>query len=216
MACRLVGANHYLNQCWNIVNWTLGNKFQWKLNEDISISFQENTFENVVCKMAAILSWSRCVTMLCIKYIPSCACAPVSDANAVSLPAFSVIVLNDPPICIIIVIIIAHNTVIILTNIFVFRSSCCSVMQPIHNIYVHISLTGYENCSNCQSCTVIKVALDGTGLTDISTLIAVDFISVRRVYLSEIANSRPTDKLWPLRGSTNDIVGCFLYKKRVK
>ena len=22
--------SHYLNQCWNIVNWTLGNKLQWK------------------------------------------------------------------------------------------------------------------------------------------------------------------------------------------
>ena len=27
MACRLVGASHYLNQCWNIVNWTLGTNF---------------------------------------------------------------------------------------------------------------------------------------------------------------------------------------------
>ena len=29
MACRLLGARHYLNQYWNIVNWTLRNKLLW-------------------------------------------------------------------------------------------------------------------------------------------------------------------------------------------
>ena len=29
MACRLLGANHYLNQCWFTVNETPGNKCQW-------------------------------------------------------------------------------------------------------------------------------------------------------------------------------------------
>ena len=28
---------HYLNQCWYIVNWTLGNKFQWNLNQNTII-----------------------------------------------------------------------------------------------------------------------------------------------------------------------------------
>ena len=41
--------SHYLNQCWNIVNWNLR-----KQNPYIFI--QEIAFENVVCEMAAILS----------------------------------------------------------------------------------------------------------------------------------------------------------------
>ena len=27
--------SHYLNQCWNIVNWTLGNKFRWNLYRNL-------------------------------------------------------------------------------------------------------------------------------------------------------------------------------------
>ena len=45
--------SHYLNQCCNIVNWTLRNKFQWHLNR--------NALKNVVWKMAAILSRPQCV-----------------------------------------------------------------------------------------------------------------------------------------------------------
>ena len=53
--------NHYLNQCWNIVSWTFGNKLQWNLNQNSYIFIQENAFENVVWKMAAILSRLQCV-----------------------------------------------------------------------------------------------------------------------------------------------------------
>ena len=45
----------------NIVNWTLGNKFQWNLNWNLYIFIQENAFDNVVWKMAAILSRPHCV-----------------------------------------------------------------------------------------------------------------------------------------------------------
>ena len=48
--------SHYLNQCWNIVNWTLRNKLQWDCNQNSHISIQENAFENVIWKMAPILS----------------------------------------------------------------------------------------------------------------------------------------------------------------
>ena len=48
--------SHYLNQCWNIVNWTLRNKLQWNFNRNYNISIQENAFDNVVRKLAAILS----------------------------------------------------------------------------------------------------------------------------------------------------------------
>ena len=41
--------SHYLNQCWFIVNWTSGNKFQWNFNRNIIIVNQENAFGNVVC-----------------------------------------------------------------------------------------------------------------------------------------------------------------------
>ena len=53
--------SHYLNQCWNTVNWTLRNKFQWNLNQNLYIFIQENAFGNVVWKTAAILSWPQCV-----------------------------------------------------------------------------------------------------------------------------------------------------------
>ena len=49
------------NQCWNIVNWTLGNKLQRNLNRKLNIFIQENAFENVVWKMAAIFSRPQCV-----------------------------------------------------------------------------------------------------------------------------------------------------------
>ena len=55
--------SHYLNQCWNIVNWTLENIFKWNLKRNTYIFIQENVFENVIWKMAAILSWSQCVKL---------------------------------------------------------------------------------------------------------------------------------------------------------
>ena len=37
--CCLMAPSHFLNQCWLIiVNWTLGNKLQWNLNQD-TVSF---------------------------------------------------------------------------------------------------------------------------------------------------------------------------------
>ena len=52
--------SHYLNQWWDIVNWNLRNKFQWNLERNSYIFIQENAFENVVCKMAVILSRPQC------------------------------------------------------------------------------------------------------------------------------------------------------------
>ena len=48
--------SHHLIECWNITNWTLTNKFQWNFNQNSYIFIEENAFENIVCKMAAILS----------------------------------------------------------------------------------------------------------------------------------------------------------------
>ena len=53
--------SHYLNQCWNIVNCTIGNTLQRNLNQNWYPFIQENAFEPVVCEMAAIfLSASMC------------------------------------------------------------------------------------------------------------------------------------------------------------
>ena len=57
----LSAPSHYLNQCWNIVNWTPRNKFQWNVNRNSYIFFQENPLENGVWKMVSILSRPQCV-----------------------------------------------------------------------------------------------------------------------------------------------------------
>ena len=66
MACRLHGRCQAIiwTKCWNIVNWTLRNKHQWNLNRKWYIFIQENAFEHVVWKMAAILSRPLCVNFL--------------------------------------------------------------------------------------------------------------------------------------------------------
>ena len=61
MACAWSAPSHYLNQCWNIVNWILRNKLQWNFNRNSNIFIQENALENVVCEMASILSRPQCV-----------------------------------------------------------------------------------------------------------------------------------------------------------
>ena len=53
--------SHYLNQCWNIVNRTLRNKLQWNRKRNSYTFIQENAFEDVVWKMAAILPRPQCV-----------------------------------------------------------------------------------------------------------------------------------------------------------
>ena len=60
MACRLVGANHYLNQCRYKVYGTHGYKFQRTVNRNLYIFIPENAFENVVMQFAAILSRPEC------------------------------------------------------------------------------------------------------------------------------------------------------------
>ena len=53
--------HHCLNQCLNVVNWTLRNKLQWNLNPNSYIFNQENAFKYIVGKMVAILSRPQCV-----------------------------------------------------------------------------------------------------------------------------------------------------------
>ena len=46
--------SHYLNQCWDIVNWTPKNKLQWNFNRNSYIFIKKIPFQNLVWKMAAI------------------------------------------------------------------------------------------------------------------------------------------------------------------
>ena len=48
---------------YNVVNWTLGNKLQWKLIQNIYIFMQEKAFENVIWKMVAILFRPQCTSL---------------------------------------------------------------------------------------------------------------------------------------------------------
>ena len=57
----LSAPSHYLNHCWNIVNWNLRNNLQWKIKRNSYILIEGNVFQNVVWKMVAILSQPQCV-----------------------------------------------------------------------------------------------------------------------------------------------------------
>ena len=53
--------SHYLNQGWNIVNWSLRNRLQWNANWNPYVVIQGNALENVVCKISGIRSWPQYV-----------------------------------------------------------------------------------------------------------------------------------------------------------
>ena len=63
MACRLAGAKPLsepmLEYCW-LEPWR---QIQWNLHQNLYIFIQENAFENVVGKMAAMLSRPQCVNI---------------------------------------------------------------------------------------------------------------------------------------------------------
>ena len=63
MVCRLVHAKPLsdLTQCWNTVNWTHRNKLQWNFTQNSFILIYKNPFENIVRRIAAILSRPQCV-----------------------------------------------------------------------------------------------------------------------------------------------------------
>ena len=54
----------YLNQCWFLVSWTLRNKLQWNLNQNMMVFIQDRVFKNMICKMVTILFWLQCVNTL--------------------------------------------------------------------------------------------------------------------------------------------------------
>ena len=97
MACHLAGTpSHYLNQCWYIVNWTLGHKLQWNLNPNLYFFIQEFKMhlkmasgKYGVWKMVSILSQPQCVDMnkvFMLVYSRSVT-RPEMDQNWLLLPA---------------------------------------------------------------------------------------------------------------------------------
>ena len=59
-----LASSHYLNQSWVIVKWTLRNKLQWNFNQNIKPFFHKSASENIICKVAPILSRARGVNSL--------------------------------------------------------------------------------------------------------------------------------------------------------
>ena len=53
--------SHFLNQCWNIVNWALKNKLHWNFTQNTKRFIHEKASENIVCEIAAVLSRWRWV-----------------------------------------------------------------------------------------------------------------------------------------------------------
>ena len=47
----------YLSQCWNIINWILGNKSQWNFSHNLTIFTQEIAFEK--CRLESFVHFSR-------------------------------------------------------------------------------------------------------------------------------------------------------------
>ena len=85
-----LSASHYLNKCWKTVNLYIRNKFKWNFKQNSYIFIQEKVFENVVWKMAAILSRPQCI--LCRSDASSIKCdlETVTMTNISSLSLTSV------------------------------------------------------------------------------------------------------------------------------
>ena len=77
MACRLSATSQYLNQCWYIVNKTLGNKIQWNFNQNSNIFIKKMHLKMSSGKWHL---FCLCLNVL-IKEVP------VGDATRASLAA---------------------------------------------------------------------------------------------------------------------------------
>ena len=55
--------SHYLNQCWNIVNWTLSNKLQWNFNRNSNIFFKK-----MCLKVSSVKWWPFCIVLNVLKH----------------------------------------------------------------------------------------------------------------------------------------------------
>ena len=78
MACHLLGAGHYMNQCWNIVNWTLGNQLQWNFNQNLYIFISEDANWQPSCLS---LNVSKLECIWSTRYVN---CTPTSEVTPVT------------------------------------------------------------------------------------------------------------------------------------
>ena len=89
--------SHYLNQGWNIVNWTLGNKLKCSLKRNSKFFIEENTFENVVCEMLSISFRPQCVYSLgTIGHVYTCQWTRSSLVQEMDFCLFSINPLSEP------------------------------------------------------------------------------------------------------------------------
>ena len=88
--------SHYLNQHWVIVNLTPRNKLQWNFNQNTKLFIHENASKNIVCKMAAILSWGRWVKqiVLCLNASIHWKAKIVMISNLLSLMELQVLIMT--------------------------------------------------------------------------------------------------------------------------
>ena len=70
MACSLVCAKPLSEPMLEYYQMDPRNELQWNFYQNSFIFIQENPFENVVWKMAAILSRLQCVEILCLPITP--------------------------------------------------------------------------------------------------------------------------------------------------
>ena len=63
MACARPALSHYLNHCWNIVNWTLRNKLQWNLIEILIFSFKK-----MLLKVSSVMLPPFCLGLNVLNY----------------------------------------------------------------------------------------------------------------------------------------------------
>ena len=64
MACRLFGAKPLSKPMLDYRQLDPWDKIQWNFNQTTKISIHENASDNIVCEMAAILSWGRWVNII--------------------------------------------------------------------------------------------------------------------------------------------------------
>ena len=69
MACHLNSAKPLPEPRFTYCNWTLRNTFQWNSNQKTKIFIHENSSENIICEMAAILRGGDKLTQMEHKFI---------------------------------------------------------------------------------------------------------------------------------------------------
>ena len=65
--------SHYLNQCWNIVNWARGNKLQWYLNRNLYIFSCDQAALWMVQSVCPSVRLSVCLSV-CLSVTPFWLC----------------------------------------------------------------------------------------------------------------------------------------------